>query len=118
VLSNEAGTTEAAVDQSTEQQSLDMQNDDIANQPESFEPTAQEIARTVELETELEQIVASAVENLEPQKAQILLQKVDQWNAQGYGCSEGPDKAACQQYHIRSRIREIDNRMRGLSTEY
>jgi len=86
--------------------------------PESAEPTAEEIARTVELETELEQLVAMALEALEPQQAELLLRKVDQWNQIGYGCSEGPDRAACQQYHIRSRIQELNNRMRGFSTEF
>jgi len=88
------------------------------NPPEVAEPTAEEIARTVELETELEQLVAMALEALEPQQAELLLRKVDQWNQIGYGCSEGPDRAACQQYHIRSRIQELNNRMRGFSTEY
>ena len=82
------------------------------------EPRADEVAQTMALESELTEIVAAASAKLDPEEAARLIGQVDQWLQRGFGCPDGPEKAVCQQFHLRSRIQEIDHRMRGYSTEY
>lgn len=86
--------------------------------PPPQEPRADEIARTIELETELSEIVQTASAMLDPDQAQALLSRADRWSQNGFDCPDGAGREACRQYNIRNLIKEIDNKMRGIKTEY
>lgn len=82
------------------------------------QPGSHEIAATIELESQLNEIVSAATNLLDPVQSERLLSRTDKLMQDGFGCSEGPHQEACRQLNIRELINEIDNRMRGPGTEY
>ncbi len=98
-----------------------VEADDPIEQPlpdAAMEPRADEIARTIELETQLSESVQAATAMLDPKQAQELLARADGWAQDGFGCPQGAGREACRQFNLRHLIKEIDNQMRGFKTEY